>query len=206
MNLPEGVTNRIVLVRHGEPAETVRGRCYGRLDVGLSENGKRQIEQSCEFLKRFDFAAVYASPRIRARESAEIIAANSGLFYETKAAFAEIDFGDFEGLTYEEVEKRFPESYAKWMATPTQVEFPNGESFAQMQQRVLQAANNLRHEHAGETVAVVAHGGVNRIILAHFLRIGDADIFRLEQNYAGISVIDFYGEFPLIKIMNHGCE
>jgi alpha-ribazole phosphatase len=204
MHLPEGVTNRIVLVRHGEPSESSRGRCYGRLDVGLSENGKRQIERSCEFLKRFDFAAVYASPRVRARESAEIIAAGSGLFYETKAAFAEIDFGDFEGLTYEEVEQRFPESYGKWMKTPTQVEFPNGESFARMQQRVLRAANNLRAEHAGETVAVVAHGGVNRIILAHFLRIGDADIFRLEQNYASASVIDFYGEFPLVKIMNHG--
>jgi len=204
MNLPEGVTNRIVLVRHGEPTETARGRCYGRLDVGLSENGRRQIERACEFLRRFEFSAIYASPRIRARESAMIIAAQSKLFYETKDAFAEIDFGDFEGLTYEEVEQRFPESYAKWMTTPTQVEFPNGESFARMQKRVLRAANNLRAEHAGETVAVVAHGGVNRIILAHFLRIGDADIFRLEQNYAGISVIDFYGEFPLVKIMNHG--
>jgi broad specificity phosphatase PhoE len=95
MNLPEGVTNRIVLVRHGEPTETARGRCYGRLDVGLSERGRRQIEKACEFLRRFEFAAVYASPRVRARESAMIIAEESGLFYETKDAFAEIDLGDF---------------------------------------------------------------------------------------------------------------
>lgn len=206
MNLPEGVTNRIILVRHGEPSVTARGRCYGRLDVGLSENGRRQIEKACEFLRKFEFSAIYSSPRIRARESASIIAAQSKLFYETKNDLSEIDFGDFENLTYEEVERKFPEIYRQWMETPTQVEFPNGESFSRMQKRVLQATDELRSEHTGEIVAVVAHGGVNRIILAHFLRLDDENIFRLEQSYAGVSVIDFYGEFPLVKIMNHGFE
>jgi alpha-ribazole phosphatase len=206
MNLPAGVTNRIVLVRHGEPAATARGRCYGRLDVGLSKNGKRQIEQACEFLRRFEFSAVYASPRVRASESAQIIAEKSNLFYETIKDFAEIDFGDFEGLTYKEVERRFPESYRKWMETPTKVEFPNGESFAGMKRRVLRATADLRAKHAGEAIVAVAHGGVNRIILAHFLRIADEDIFRLEQTYASVSVIDFYGEFPLVKVMNHNFE
>lgn len=206
MNLPEGVTIRIVLVRHGEPAETARGRCYGRLDVGLSENGRRQIENAREFLRKFEFSAVYASPRIRARESALIIAEQSDLCCETINDFAEINFGDFEGLAYEEVERRFPESYRIWMETPTKVEFPNGESFAGMKRRVLRAITNLRAARAGETIAVVAHGGVNRIILAHFLRMRDEDIFRLEQNYASVSVIDFYGEFPLVKVMNHGFE
>ena len=204
--MPEGVTNRIILVRHGEPSVTARGRCYGRLDVGLSENGRRQIEKACEFLRKFEFSAIYSSPRIRARESASIIAAQSKLFYETKNDLSEIDFGDFENLTYEEVERKFPEIYRQWMETPTQVEFPNGESFSRMQKRVLQATDELRSEHTGEIVAVVAHGGVNRIILAHFLRLDDENIFRLEQSYAGASVIDFYGEFPLVKIMNHGFE
>lgn len=206
MSLPAGVTNRIVLVRHGEPAETARGRCCGRLDVGLSANGRRQVEQACEFLRRFEFAAVYVSSRVRARESAAIIAAASSLFYETNDDFAEIDFGDFEGLTYEEVERRFPASYREWMEAPTRVEFPNGESYARMKKRVLRATADLLERHSGECVAVVAHGGVNRIILAHFLRLADADVFRLEQSYAGTSVIDFYGEFPLVKTMNHGWE
>ena len=73
MNLPEGVTNRIVLVRHGETAAE-RGMCYGKLDVSLSANGKRQIKKACRFLSKFELAAIYASPRVRAVESAKIIA------------------------------------------------------------------------------------------------------------------------------------
>lgn len=202
MNLPEGVTNRIVLIRHGEPEASARGKCYGKLDVGLSENGKRQIEQTALFLERFDFAAVYSSPRVRATESAEIIAEKSGLIVETHEDFAEIDFGDFEGLEYSEVERRFPEIYKQWMNQPTSVEFPNGESFALMQTRVLRAANELKLRHANETFAVVSHGGANRIVLANALGMRNADIFRLAQDYSAANVVDFYGEFPVVKLMN----
>ena len=202
MNLPEGVTNRIVLVRHGEPEAAARGRCYGKLDVNLSENGRQQIEAANRFLQQFDLAAVYASPRVRAVESAKIIAEKGGLFVQPRVAFAEIDFGDFEGLEYREVERRFPEIYKNWMTAPTTVQFPNGESFAEMQRRVLNEINVLRLRHAHETFAVVSHGGVNRIVLAHNLQIEDQHIFRLAQDYASVNVIDFYDEFPVVKTIN----
>ncbi len=202
MNLSNGVTSRIVLVRHGEPEESARGLCYGKLDVGLSERGKLQIEQTVGFLEKFEIDAIYASPRIRAAESAKILAQKCGLFVETNENFAEINFGDFEGLAYEEVERRFPAIYRKWMNSPTEVEFPNGESFAQMQRRVLKEVEELRFLHEGETLAIVSHGGVNRIILAHFLAIANEHIFRLAQNYAAANVIDFYGEFPVVRIIN----
>lgn len=206
MNLPEGVTNRIVLIRHGEPEASAKGRCYGKLDVGLSANGRRQIEQTARFLERFKLWAVYSSPRIRATESAKIIAEKNNLITETREDFAEIDFGDFEGLEYAEVERRFPETYRKWMNQPTTVEFPNGESFARMQTRVLHATNELKLRHAGETFAVVSHGGASRIVLANVLGMRNADIFRLAQDYAAANVIDFYGEFPVVKLMNLTAE
>ena len=206
MNLPNGVTQRIILVRHGEPTETAHGRCYGKLDVGLSEIGKQQIVKAMEFLQGVEFEQIYASPRSRARESAEIIAAKNSLIYQVENNLAEIDFGDFEGLTYQEVEQKFPEIYRKWMETPTKVEFPNGESFSQMQARVLQTTENLRHQNEGKTFVIVAHGGVNRIILAHYLQIQAEHIFRLEQNYASVNVIDFYGEFPVVRILNQTAE
>ncbi len=202
MNLPEGVTNRIVLIRHGEPEASAKGRCYGKLDVGLSENGRRQIEQTTRLLEGFKLAAIYSSPRVRATETAKIIAEKSGLIVETHEDFAEIDFGDFEGLEYSEVERRFPEIYNQWMNEPTAVEFPNGESFALMQTRVLRAANELKLRHANETFAVVSHGGVNRLVLANALGMRNADIFRLAQDYAAANVIDFYSDFPVVKLMN----
>lgn len=206
MNLPNGVTNRIVFVRHGEPVAEAKGRCYGKLDVGLSENGARQIEQTAEWLGQFDLAAVYSSPRSRALESAKIIARNCSLFVQPNENLAEINFGDFEGLSYEDVERRFPEIYQQWMHTPTTVEFPNGESFAQMQIRVTKEIQELRFRHEGEAFAVVSHGGVNRIALAYFLKIEDENIFRLEQSYAAANVIDFYNDFPVVRVMNWTAE
>ncbi len=152
--------------------------------------------------KRLKFAAIYSSLRVRAVESAKIIAHNYGLNVETREDFAEIDFGDFEGLEYAEVERKFPEIYRQWMDAPTTVQFPGGESFAQMQSRVLGATNELRLRHVGEIAAIVSHGGANRIILANALRMRNADIFRLAQDYAALNVIDFYGEFPVVKAMN----
>lgn len=206
MNLPEGVSVRIVLIRHGEPEASARGRCYGKLDVGLSTNGRLQIEQTARFLQQFDFAAIYSSPRVRATESAKILAAKNNLIVETREDFAEIDFGDFEGLEYAEVERRFPEIYRQWMTAPTTVEFPNGESFALVQTRVLRAANELKRRHANETFVVVSHGGANRIVLADALGMRNADIFRLAQDFAAANVIDFYGEFPVVKLMNLAAE
>lgn len=200
--LPDGVTQRIVLIRHGEPVEQIRGYCYGKLDVGLSEIGREQIKQSAKFVKKFDLSAIYASPRSRASETASIIAESCKTFYSVHESFCEIDFGDFEGLSYAEIEKNFPTEFKIWMETPTEANFPNGESFAQMQTRVLQGFNDLRTKHSGEQIAIVSHGGVNRIILAHCLNVANKDIFRLEQNYACVNVIDYYNDFPVVRVMN----
>jgi alpha-ribazole phosphatase len=206
MNLPNGVTNRIIFVRHGEPVAEAKGRCYGKLDVGLSETGAGQIKQTAQWLAQFDIAAVYASPRSRALESAKIIARNCNLFVQPNENLAEINFGDFEGLTYEQAERLAPAVYQKWMHSPTKVEFPNGESFAQMQVRVTKEIEELRLRHEGETFALVSHGGVNRIALAHFLHIENENIFRLEQSYAAANVIDFYDNFPVVRVMNWTAE
>ena len=204
MNLPQGVTNRLILVRHGEPVAAAHGRCYGKLDVGLSADGKLQIEETRRFLQNFELAAVYTSPRQRAVESARIIASDRQTPLEICENLAEIDFGDFEGKTYAELEKEFPETFKKWMETPTEVEFPNGESFTQMQARVVRETGKILQNHDRETIAFVSHGGVNRIILAHFLKIPNFAVFRFAQDYASANVIDFYDDFPLIKILNHG--
>lgn len=202
MNLPPGVTNRIILVRHGEPVAAAKGRCYGKLDVGLSANGKRQIEEVARFLQSFELAAVYASPRSRAREIALLIAQAQNLPIAVCEDLAEIDFGDFEGLAYEEVREQFPSIYEQWMNAPTTVEFPNGESFGQMQQRVLQAIGKLRSDHPCKPFAVVSHGGTNRIVLGDCLALESGNIFRLAQDYAALNVIDFYDDFPVIKTIN----
>ncbi len=199
--LPQGVT-RMVLVRHGQPSEEMRGRCYGRLDVGLSPEGRAQSERAATFLSRVEWACVYASPRLRALETAAPLMAGRGGQVVVEEAFREIDFGLFEGLTYEEAERRYPEVYAEWMTHPTRVRFPEGDSYPSMRERVRAGGRALRARHVGQCFALVSHGGVNRTLLAEALGMDDARLFRLGQDYAAVNVIDFFGEEPVVKLMN----
>ncbi len=115
---------------------------------------------------------------------------------------AEIDFGQLEGMPYEEAAATYPELYRAWMEQPTEVTFPGGESFDMMEGRVLSAAAELRLRHREQVVAIVAHGGVNRILLRDALQMPKQSIFRLGQSYAAVSLIDYYHDTPLVRFVN----
>jgi len=194
------------LVRHGEPQGDIKGHCYGNLDVSLSAEGRRQIVRVAEHLSEAHLSAIYCSPRLRAKESARVIATRYSLPVTILEAFSEINFGSFEGLSYEEIERRYPSLYQQWMACPTEVEFPNGESFLAMRRRVCDAAQSLRRLHCGESIAIVSHGGVNRILLASALGMPSAHIFRLAQRYAAINKIVYIEDQPVVEIVNGSCD
>jgi alpha-ribazole phosphatase len=193
---------RFWLIRHGEPSEEARHRCYGSLDVGLSETGRAQMAQVAEYLKAEPVDAIYTSPRSRALESARILGAVSSCPIEVVEALSEIDFGDFEGLAYDEIAVRYPHLYRQWMETPTEIQFPDGESFTAMRVRVLRAFDTIEREREGQTVAIVSHGGVNRILLARALQMPDNCIFRLAQHYAAVNLLELVDGFPSVRLLN----
>lgn len=201
-SLPQEFSLRLVLVRHGEPEQEAKGKCYGSLDVGLSEAGRAHIQAKMGSLRNLKADALYASPLKRAMESAAVVGAHLRLQTTVGSELREINFGAFEGLTYAEVEKRYPEEYRMWMQRPTEIKFPQGESFTEVKTRVLKFKDNLLKTHAGKTVVVVAHGGANRIILAEALGIPDPLIFRIDQSYAAVNVIDYLRDFPLVRLVN----
>lgn len=198
---PDGVGLRLLLIRHGEPEASARGLCYGKLDMGLSAKGHAQMARLAEALASVTIDAFYASPRRRALESVENLRGKPIV----EPRLAEIDFGELEGLTYDEVAERYPRIYEEWMRVPTKVHFPGGESFKQMRRRVLQAVSEIREARKEQTVAIVSHGGVNRIVLAHALGVEASMIFRMEQSYAGVSVIDEIGETDGTDGTDGGC-
>jgi broad specificity phosphatase PhoE len=188
--------SRLILIRHAEPVEDARGLCYGTLDFGLSPAGLEQAQRlsvpACD--------AVYASPRRRAQETARPLAAALGLDVLVDDDLREIDFGDFEGRRYEEIEQAEPALYRAWMESPTTVRFPNGESYADVRARALAAFGRIRAAHA--CAVVVTHGGVIRAGLAAWLEMPDEAIFRLAQDYCGVSVVDFHEDVPLVRVLN----
>lgn len=115
----------------------------------------------------------------------------------------EIDFGDFEGLSYDDIAARYPDLYRQWMETPTEVCFPNGESFCEMRGRVLEAFGAIQRECRGQTVVIVSHGGVNRILIGWALQIPDKYLFRVAQDYAAVNLLAMEDGVPSVKSVNH---
>jgi len=191
---------RFWLIRHGEPAEESRQRCYGSLDVGLSPAGCQQMARVAGALASEPLAAIYTSPRTRAVESARAIA--NGRPITVIPEFREIDFGDFEGLTYDEIALRYPVLYRQWMEHPTEIQFPNGDSFAAMKSRVLEAFSRIRSAHEGQTVAIVSHGGVNRILISWALQMPDECLFRLAQKHAALNLLTIVEGVPAVQLLN----
>lgn len=198
---PSGVT-RVVLLRHGEPEKEAHGRVYGRLDVGLSARGRVQVEAAAAWLAELPLAAIYASPRRRAIESAEPLSRLRKLAVQVREDLRELDFGALEGLGYDEAQRLHPALYAEWMAHPTSVEFPGGESYPKLRARVLGELMRLRAAHPDRSFALVAHGGVTRAILADALGLLDEHLFRLDQSYAAVSVIDYFPESAVVRLVN----
>jgi len=192
----------IWLIRHAEPDASVRGLCYGSLDVALSTTGREQAAQLADRLAKAPLAAIYSSPRLRATRTAEAVAAPHGLSPRICSAFRELDFGDFEGRTYDEIAASHAELYRQWMETPTEVQFPNGESFTRMRERVLGAYRPLLATHESQTIAIVTHGGVVRILLADALDIPPRNIFRIAQRYAALCHIRYLGDHSSVELLN----
>jgi alpha-ribazole phosphatase len=193
---------RVWLIRHGEPVAEAHGRCYGALDFHLSANGRARMAQVAQYISSEPLAAICASPRSRARQSAEIIAAAHTCPVEVIPDLCEMNFGDLEGLPYDEIATRYPALYREWMETPTRVRFPNGENFSEVRTRVLHAFDTIQRRHEGQTIAIVSHGGTNRILLARALQIPDACIFRLAQDYAATNLLTLTNGIPTVQTMN----
>jgi alpha-ribazole phosphatase len=198
------MTTRFWLIRHGETEEWARRRCYGRLDVELSPTGQLQAARAAQALQREPIAAVFTSPLRRALESARAIASARSCPCEVLAAFREMDFGDFEGLTYDEIAARYPAEYRRWMEEPAKFAFPNGESFSMLRARVLDAFRGVAGRRAGETVAIVSHAGVIRALIAWALQTPDDCVFRIAQDFGAINLLTLIDGTPIVQLINAG--
>jgi len=189
------------LVRHAE-ADGVSNRCCGHLDPPLSPDGVLQANAVARRLAAEPISRFYASTSSRAVETARILAQPHGLPLETIADLREMHFGDLEGLTYEEIERGWPEIFHSWMTRPTETRFPNGETFIQMRKRALEALESLLNTRKNEVILVVTHAGVIRAVLANALSIPEGEMFRLGQKHGALNRVHYSDSGPLVDLIN----
>ena len=151
---------RIIALRHGETAWNVDTRLQGQLDIPLNERGQRQARLAAQALSHEEPQGLWSSDLRRARDTAAAVAASTGLALHTDSGLRERNFGIWQGHTYAEVEQRWPEASARWRRREPEFGPPGGETLQQFYDRCLDSVTGLARRHAGQTLVIVAHGGV----------------------------------------------
>ena len=197
---PAGPPTTLVLVRHGVTEHTADKRFSGGLassNPGLSDDGRAQVREVAEWLAPLSGQAsvVVTSPVRRTRESAEIVADRLGLPLEEEPGFAEMEFGSWDGLTFTEVAERDRSGLDAWLGS-LDVAAGGGESFLDVEQRVVAGLQRVLERHAGETVVVVSHVTPIKTLVAHAVDAPLGSVFRMELSPASVTVLAFYAAGP----------
>ncbi len=230
----------LFLIRHGETEGSETKRYKGSMDVALSDKGIEQARKAAVFVYDYlkknvadrdkgylrdiqketgrpirpsgaaKLEAVYCSDLSRAVKSAEKIAGPYECEPVSVPELRERNFGIWENMNFVEIRDRYPVEFNAWADNPLQFSPPGGESTLDLRDRVLPAFDRILDSHSGQCIAIVAHGGINRVLLCHMLGIPLENIFRIEQDYAAVNIIEFWDRYPVVKCMNHvsyeGCN
>ncbi len=195
----------LYLVRHGKTIGSEEVRYKGHTDVALSPEGEDEIRALGERLKALNgrIGAIYSSDLSRAMKTAEILGGFLGVRPESVVELRERNFGQWEGMSFKEIERSYPVEFSRWKADPLRYNPPGGESTEEVARRVTRAIDQILIKHRGERIMTVAHGGVNRIILCHFMGLSMNNIFRIEQDYGCLNIIDIFEDgFPVVRLLN----
>jgi broad specificity phosphatase PhoE len=193
---------RLVLVRHAETDWNRERRYQGWQDTPLSDAGRLQAEAAGRLLAVEELGAVWSSPLRRSRDTAAAIATPRGLTVRVEEAFREMRFGQWEGLTADDVSARFPALYRRWLESPHLVELPGAETLAQVKARALKGLEDLRQAYEGQAVCLVTHGITSRILILEALGLGLDRIWSLQVSFTGISELEFRDDWAAVHYMN----
>ena len=184
----------LYLVRHGATANNrarppqLQGR---RTDPGLSEEGHEQARQTGRALADLPLGAVYSSPLLRARQTADAIAGPHGVAVELVEDLIEVDVGQWEGRDWVEIEKTDPEAYRLFTTDAGVHPYLGGENLGTVQARVIPALEQLISENLGRLVVAVGHNCVNRVYVAHLLGMPLAKYRSIPQDNCGVNLLRY---------------
>ena len=181
-------------------------RFRGRADLSLDETGRRQAEAAALRLKGEQIAAIYSSPLKRTIETASILAGQLKLQVQPLEGLLDIDFGSFQGLSSEEATGRDSQLFQMWLERPHLVSFPKGESLEIVRQRVLGAVEELAAKHVDQTVILVSHTVVCRVLMCAMLGLDNSHFWQVRQDVNAINIFEMRDGAPLVMLVNDTCH
>lgn len=197
---------RIVLVRHGQTEWNRIERFRGQLDVPLNDAGRVQARALARKLATWPITALYAGPLGRTRETARPLAEALNLPVQILDGLLDINYGQWAGRTPEEVAQAEPEAHALWRAAPHLARPTGGETLQDVRERAVAALQGAIAAHPGQTIALVGHQVVNKVLLCAVLGLDNSHFWRIRQDNACLNVFEYReGVFEIVTL-NDTCH
>ncbi len=198
------IMQKIFLVRHSATTLNEQHRYCGASDVSLSNQGLFQAQLIGQYLSFYKFTSIYFSPLKRSLETTDTIAQFHEICPEPLADLREIDFGLWEGLTFEEIQTAYPDMLNIWLENHNDFTFPKGESIDDFRKRVLLALKTVLSRQ-GDSL-IVAHGGSLRIIICYLCGWGMECLHSFELEPASVTILEHYDKSTVVRVLNDTCH
>ena len=195
-------TTRLLLIRHAEVEARYQGVFGGRIDMELSPRGHQQAAALAKYLHSRPLSAIYASPMRRVQQTLAPLLVNGTPKSVILQDLREVDFGDWTGLAWEEVQARFGISAFAWLEQLECDGIANAESAETLQERVEPCLRQILADHSGQQVAVVCHGGIIRMLLGILLRWPLARLGAFEVEYASLTQVVVHPHKAELQLLN----
>jgi len=207
MRKPTRTLTRVVLVRHGETEYNARSIFRGTLDIPLSAIGLEEARLTAQELASTKLTGIVSSPLARALETAREIAVRQSEHMEPviDVAFTDLNFGEWQGHSRDEVAVAYPELFDRWMHEPHRVQLPNGETLSDASRRVRQGLKHFLQEYHGKTFCVISHRVIIKLLILRMLGLPVSDFWRIHIDTCGITEFNFrrYTEQFILIRHNH---
>ena len=193
---------RLILARHGETPWNREGRYQGHSQTGLNFHGRRQAENLARALRAFPVTALYASPLLRAMQTAETVAKALSIPIVSLDGLMEMHLGDLDGLTGDEMRRDHPEILVQWDKDPSIIQIPGGESLPQVQARMLASVDRIRNDNPDGLVVAVSHGLAIETAVLRVLGLPLSQLRRVRVDLGSLTVLEHNGDRWRLRSFN----
>lgn len=193
---------KVYLVRHGESEANIKGLFSGITDTPLSKKGIDQANEVSKKLSDIKFDKIYSSPLYRAIDTAKNITKYNKTDIEIVNDFIEMNFGLFEGLSYKQIEEKYPEIFEKWQMNTSIFTFPEGENTKEFFDRVQKKYKEIIMNNKVDKILIVAHSGVLRCILSSEISERNDHYWKYKIENCKISIIEYSDGYQMLNALN----
>lgn len=194
---------KLILVRHALTVDNQKSRLSGHIDSSISEEGREQIDKITNYLKDFDIDKIYTTTSSRTKDTVKKLSELKSIEIIEKESLKEISFGDFEGLTFDEIKDKYPKEFQDMIKKGYEYKYPNGESLIDSYNRVCTELDNIISDCDNQTILICSHGGTIRNIITYLISNSYKYHWNFKIDNGSVTILEIQDGFTVITTMNN---